>query len=162
MTHMMLHRPVIHHHVRTQLAGQHALRLSVLSLFVGVPAAAMAWRIWSLVLVGPSAAVEPQRFEAWGRVFVQLPATVLVVAVAVAAVVLAAKAGAARIKHADEVLGLGSVGLLVVLFVVATTVLNTVQTAPSTMTTWAVRAAAPAVTGLVGAAAYLWARDVRR
>jgi hypothetical protein len=162
MTHAMTPRPLFHHRYVTESAGQHALRQSLLCLLVGVPAAAMAWRLWSLVFVGPSAAVQPQRFDGWARVVVQLPGTLLVVGAAVTAVALAARAGAARVEHADEALGLAHLGLLVVLLVLGTTILSTVQTAPSDLTEWVVRAAAVLLTAVVGVAAYVWSRDARR
>jgi len=161
MTHAMTPRPLFHHRYVTESAGQHALRQSLLVLLVGVPAAAMAWRLWSLVFVGPSAAVEPQRFEGWARVVVQLPGTLLVVGAAATAVVLAARAGAARVQHADEALGLAHLGLLLVLLVLGTTVLNTVQTAPSDVTEWVVRATALVVTAAFAVVAYVWSRDAR-
>jgi hypothetical protein len=162
MTHAMTPRPLFHHRYVTESAGQHALRQSLLVLVLGVPAAAMAWRLWSLVFVGPSAAVQPQRFDGWSRVVVQLPGTLLVVAAAVTAVVLAARAGAARVEHADEALGLAHLGLLVVLLVLGTTVLNTVQDAPSDVTTWVVRGTAVLLTAVSAAGAYIWSRDAQR
>lgn len=162
MTHATMHRPVFHHHYWTVSIGERSLRRSVLLVLVGLPAAAMVWRIWSLLFVGPSAAVQPQRFDGWGRVVVQLPGTMLVLGVAFAAIVLAARASAAQVAHADEALGLGSLALLAVLLVLGTTVLHTVQAAPSAGATWGVRAAAAAVTAAVALAAYLWARDARR
>ena len=161
MTHSMTQTARFHHHYWTASAGEQALRRSLLCLLVGVPAAAMAWRLWSLVFVGPSAAVQPQRFDGWARVTVQLPGTLLVLAAVAAAVVLAAQAGAARVRHADEALALGSLGLLLVLLVLGTTVLHTVQAASSATTSWAVRAAALVVTAAVAVAAHLWSRDAR-
>ena len=162
MTHAMTQTARFHHHYWTVSAGQQALRRSVLCLFLGVPAAAMAWRLWSLVFVGPSAAVEPQRFEGWARVVVQLPGTLLVVGVALTAVVLAARAGAARVAHADEALAAGVLGLLVVLLVLGATVLDTVVATPSDLAAWGVRATALAVVAATALGAYLWSRDARR
>jgi hypothetical protein len=161
MTHAMTPRPLFHHRYVTESAGQRALHQSLLCLLVGVPAAAMVWRLWSLVFVGPSAAVQPQSFEGWARVVVQLPGTLLVVGTVVTAVVLAARGGAARVKHADEALGVAHLGLLVVLLVLGTTVLNTVQAAPSDVTEWVVRASALLVTAVAGVASYVWSRDAR-
>ena len=163
MTAIVMPRLIHHrHHYWSHAAGEVALRRSLLSLFVGVPAAALVWRIWSLLFVGPSAAVSPQPFDGWGRVSVQLPGTLLVVGFALAAVVLAARAAAGRVLHADEALAVTGAGLLLVLLVLATTVLHTVSAAPSETTAWVVRAAVLAVSGAVAGAAYLWARDVRR
>lgn len=162
MTHTMSQTARFHHHYWTVSTGRQALRQSLLCLLVGLPAAAMAWRLWSLVFVGPSAAVEPQRFDGWARVVVQLPGTLLVLAVAAAAVVLAARAGAARVDHADEAMVLGSAGVLVVLLVLGATVLHTVQATPSAAATWGVRGAALAIAAGAGLVAYLWSRDARR
>lgn len=162
MTHAMTQTARFHHHYWTVSAGQESLRRSLMCLFLGVPAAAMAWRLWSLVFVGPSAAVQPQRFDGWARVVVQLPGTLAVLAVVTAAVVLAARAAAARVAHADEAIVLGSAGILVVLLVLGTTVLHTVQAAPSTTGTWAVRAVALVVAASAAVAAVAWSRDARR
>lgn len=162
MTHMTTHRPLFLHHYWTVSAGEQARRRSLLVLFLGVPAAAMAWRLWSLVFVGPSAAVQPQHFDGWGRVVVQLPGSLLVVGVAVAAVVLAARATAARVARADLVLGVAGAGFLAVLLVLGVTVLHTVEAAPSATARLGVLAAALVTTAAAVLGACTWARDARR
>lgn len=162
MTHVTMHRPLFLHHYWTVSAGEQARRRSLLVLFFGVPAAAMVWRLWSLVFVGPSAEVQPQRFEGWGRVVVQLPGSLLVVGVVTAAVVLAARAKAARVAGADLVLGVVGAGFLGVLLVLGVTVLHTVEPAPSAAARLGVLAAALVATVCAVLAAYTWARDARR
>jgi hypothetical protein len=150
--------PFHHRHYEPVAEGEHARKLSLLLALVGLPASAMVWQIWSLVTQGPGADVQAPRFAGWSAVFVTLPATLLVVGVAVAALVLAARACAGRIRHAETALGLTGAGLLIALASTGITVADTVATSSSTARSWVIVGVATAVASVATAAAHWWAR----
>lgn len=160
MTHAIRHDSWLHHRrYWSQAEGTRARHASLVALLGGVPAAALFWQLWSRVVLGPGPQVEELRYDGWAAVTVMLPASLLLVGAAAAAVAWASKAVVARAPGAPAVLALATAGLALVLAVLATTSADRVQDGASAGVEWALRGAALAVAGGVALAARWWARE---
>ena len=146
-------------HYEPVAEGEQARRTSLLLLLAGVPAAAMAWQVWARMFVGPGAAVHDLHYLGWAAVWVALPASALVVGVAVASLVMASRACAAHVHGSEAVFWMSAVGLLLVLSVLGTTSADDVQAGASSALEWAVRGVALAVTAVAVAWARWWAYE---
>lgn len=160
MTHAIRHDSVLHHRrYWSATQGERARHASLVALLAGVPAAALLWQLWSHVALGPGDRVAEPRYDGWQAVTAMLPATLLVVGVAAAAVVLASKACAVRTHGARQVFVASAAGLFLVLAVLGTTAADDVQGGASATLEWVVRGGALAVAGTTALVARWWARE---
>lgn len=160
MAHVMRHGTAVSRwHYEPVAEGERGRRSAWLLLVAGIPASALLWQAWSHVFLGPGARVEAVRFEGWSAVLVMLPATLLVIGTAAAAVVMAARAEAAHVAGAERVFWLSALGLLMVLSVLAVTAADEVQAGASADTEWVLRALALGVTVAAAGLARWWAYE---
>lgn len=139
--------------------GERARHSSWVALLAGVPASAMAWQLWSHVVLGPGPRVQALRYDGWQAVAVMLPATLLVLGMAVASVALAAKACTVHVHGARTAFWASAAGLFVVLAVLATTTADDVQNGASSTLEWVLRGVALVVAGVVALGLRWWARE---
>jgi hypothetical protein len=130
--------------------GARAHTISLLTLFLGVPAALVVGSIYSLAVGTADFGGDPD-VTGWRGVFYDLPSSVLVVGVTIVSVVYAAKALQARAYGAKVGLWLSVIGLFLIVMMVGMGAVNAVVKPYSPALHWAVRlfAAATAAVAMV-------------